>query len=518
LKKQNAIKIVAFTFLFLLCFIPLVAGADWSIGPNWLGGTNWNLPIPTLSPPTPTPTPTVTPTPTPSPTPSPTPIASYAITASANIGGTIAPTGAVNIGAGGSQIFTATASFGYHITNYVVDGAVVAAAGTYTFTNVLATHTITVNFATDLYNITASSDANCWVSPTGIVPVNFGNSPTFTYGAYSGYQIDQILVDGNPVSISSTEGSYTFTSVSANHTIAVSSSALTVVTPTPTPSPTPPANPNPHNHPLQTLNLYMRSDNYNFTTISAYGLDTDYTNNYISIPISNNTVNATVTYGFRIYIATDSTHITELTNGAPQAQIAISSNFTGQLSSSWTSPDTTILLGYQVIKIDLYAKINNGSWTAQASYITNPLITNELMPTTWTFTLPLTILQTTTNTTCTYTFGDTNNRATVTGIQIVTPNYTEIQSWQWTQGDIIGLIIGSYLNTIGGAFYVLIFLTVFGSLYFRHKNVGPIILVAILFGGGTGLSVWILMPAWAATVFSILIILATAAIIFKVVR
>jgi hypothetical protein len=505
--------------LILAIAIPIVAADNWIAGPNWIGGPNWTLPtptpVPTLSP---TATPTASPTPSPSPTPTATPTPSYPIIASASIGGTIFPTGTINALSGSNQQFNITTNFGYHITNIQVDGVSVGTVTTYTFTNVLSTHTITANFALDTFYITASSDANSDISPTGLVAVNFGNSPTFTYNADAGYEINAVTVDGVPTSLSSTSGSYTFTTVSANHTIAISSAATTIVTPSPSPSPTPAGTGNIHNHPLQTSNLYMRSDTYNSTGIAAYGLDTDYTNNYINVPITTTSVNATVTYGFRIYLATSATSITELTAGTPQAQISLSSNYTGQISSAWNCPNTAILLGYQSIKIDVYAKVNTGSWTAQASYITNPLLTTELMPATWTLTLNLEMQQLTTNTTSTYTFGDTNHRSTVNGVVMVVPNYTEIQMWQWLRGDVIGLIIGSYLNVMGAAFYVLIFLTIFGSLYFRHKSVGPIILVAIIFGGGSGLSVWLLMPAWAAAVFSVIIILACAALIFKVIR
>jgi hypothetical protein len=129
--------------------------------------------------------------------------------------------------------------------------------------------------------------------------------------------------------------------------------------------------------------------------------------------------------------------------------------------------------------------------------------------------------QLTGNTTSTVTFGDTNHRSTVTGVVIVDPNYTDIQMWQWMHGDIIGLILGSYLHVLGASFYILIFLMIFGGLYFRHRNVGPIIVLVTLLGGSGGISVWILLgqaSPLAATIFSVLIIIACSALIFKVIR
>jgi PKD repeat protein len=73
--------------------------------------------------------------------------ATLAINASAGTGGTISPAGTVSVTSGGSQTFTITPSAGYTIASVTVDGANVGAVGTYTFTNILAGHTISAAFA-----------------------------------------------------------------------------------------------------------------------------------------------------------------------------------------------------------------------------------------------------------------------------------------------------------------------------------------------------------------------------------
>lgn len=71
---------------------------------------------------------------------------SYTITASAGTGGTISPSGAVSVTAGGSRTFTIAANSGYTISGVLVDGASVGAVSTYTFSNVAANHTIAASF------------------------------------------------------------------------------------------------------------------------------------------------------------------------------------------------------------------------------------------------------------------------------------------------------------------------------------------------------------------------------------
>ncbi len=371
------------------------------------------------------------------------------------------------------------------------------------------------------YSIVAVHDAGCSITPNGVVSVAYGGNASFVYSALDGYSINQVLVDGVFTSVSSPIGVYNFTGVYTNHTITVFSAPIVSPTPSPTPVPTvvPTGVPNPHNHPTQTLNLYFESGTYNFTSLIGYGLNTDYGNNYVSLPVTTATTGATITYGFRIYVASSASNYQELTGGTPQAQISISGNQTTQTrSSGWNCPDTTVVLGAQVIKIDLYAKIDNGDWTPQATFLSNPLMTKELMPATWTFSLNLQMTSLAGNTTCIYSFGDTTYRSTVTGVTIVTPNYPDVQTWQWMQGDLIGLILGSYLAEIGQFFWVLLFVMFFGGIYLRHRSISPVVFIAVLLSAGGGFSAFVLFPPVVAAILSVFIIVALAALIFKIIR
>ncbi|WLT30372.1 PKD domain-containing protein [Geothrix sp. PMB-07] len=72
----------------------------------------------------------------------------YTITASAGANGTISPSGAVSVSAGASRSFTMTPNAGYQVSSVTVDGVNQGALGTYTFSNVVANHSIAAAFAT----------------------------------------------------------------------------------------------------------------------------------------------------------------------------------------------------------------------------------------------------------------------------------------------------------------------------------------------------------------------------------
>ena len=141
------------------------------------------------------------------------------ITASAGSNGTISPSGAVSVNYGASQTFSITPATNYHVADVLVDGVSVGAVTSYTFTNVTANHTIAASFAIDTRTITASAGSNGTISPSGAVSVNYGASQTFSITPAANYHVADVLVDG--VSVGAVT-SYTFTNVTANHTIAAS--------------------------------------------------------------------------------------------------------------------------------------------------------------------------------------------------------------------------------------------------------------------------------------------------------
>jgi hypothetical protein len=143
----------------------------------------------------------------------------HIITSSAGSNGTISPLGATVVAPGGNQSYTITPATGYHVADVLVDGGSVGAVTSYTFTNVTANHTIAVTFAIDVFTITASADANGAIAPNGSVNVNYGESQSFTITPNTNYMVSDVRVDGASVGAVT---SYTFTGVTANHTIAAS--------------------------------------------------------------------------------------------------------------------------------------------------------------------------------------------------------------------------------------------------------------------------------------------------------
>jgi uncharacterized membrane protein YeiH len=105
----------------------------------------------------------------------------YAITVSAGTNGTISPSGSVSVTQGASQVFAITANAGYQVKDVLVDGASVGAVVSYTFSNVIATHSISATFAVATAQVTLAWNANVDPSVAGY-KLYYGNTSR-TYGA-----------------------------------------------------------------------------------------------------------------------------------------------------------------------------------------------------------------------------------------------------------------------------------------------------------------------------------------------
>jgi uncharacterized repeat protein (TIGR02543 family) len=141
--------------------------------------------------------------------------AGLTITVNAGANGTITP-GTTSVVQGTSQTFAIAAASGYAIGNVTVDGSNKGVMTSWTFTNVQTAHTIAATF---IPTITATAGAGGSVSPSGTTRVASGANQTYTIKANAGYQVTDVLVDGSSVGA---VGAYTFSNVTAPHTISAS--------------------------------------------------------------------------------------------------------------------------------------------------------------------------------------------------------------------------------------------------------------------------------------------------------
>lgn len=140
------------------------------------------------------------------------------VTSSAGTGGNISPAGSTNVFSGGALTFDVTPDNGYRIFSITDNGVNKGNTSPYTITNVTSAHDVVASFL-QTHTISAVAGPNGSISPIGDAVVDHGSSRNFSITPNMGYRINDVLVDGTSVGALS---SYTFTNVTADHTIMVS--------------------------------------------------------------------------------------------------------------------------------------------------------------------------------------------------------------------------------------------------------------------------------------------------------
>ena len=145
-------------------------------------------------------------------------IDTHTVTPTAGANGTITPGGVQTVDYGSSATFAvATNTVGYHIADVLIDGESVGASSSVTLQDVTTNHTIAATFAIDTHTITPTAGANGTITPGGVRTVDYGGSATFAVTPAIGYHVATLIVDGTPVTATTT---CTFANVTVDHTVA----------------------------------------------------------------------------------------------------------------------------------------------------------------------------------------------------------------------------------------------------------------------------------------------------------
>lgn len=142
----------------------------------------------------------------------------FVISSSDGVGGSIDPSGDIIVNYNTNASFRIYPDLGYHISDLKVDGISKGNVSEFTFYNVRADHEISAEFAINTYKITADCTSGGSISPVGEHMVNYGTDLSFVFSADAGYQIDDVIVDGQSVGKIS---EYAFNDVSDDHVLNV---------------------------------------------------------------------------------------------------------------------------------------------------------------------------------------------------------------------------------------------------------------------------------------------------------
>ncbi len=146
----------------------------------------------------------------------------YVVTVNQPNNGVITP-GTTTVAYQATPTFVITPNMGYSVTAITLNGTNVMANATnnngvytYTLPAVTANATFTATMTQKTFTITASAGNHGTITPSGTATVNFGATAACTITPAAGYVVENVTVDGMTMGA---VNAYTFTNVTANHTI-----------------------------------------------------------------------------------------------------------------------------------------------------------------------------------------------------------------------------------------------------------------------------------------------------------
>ena len=144
----------------------------------------------------------------------------FTISAIADIGGSIAPSGNNTVRIGENQIFWIQPDSNYIIDAFIVDGNnTQLTSNQYVFHHISSDHNIYVRFKLKNYIIKSQAGKNGSIIPAGNILLQHGEDQAFEIVANENYISEKIIIDG--IEFTGNYNDYTFFNVSENHEISV---------------------------------------------------------------------------------------------------------------------------------------------------------------------------------------------------------------------------------------------------------------------------------------------------------
>ncbi len=151
----------------------------------------------------------------------------FNVSATSNSGGSITPPGITSVIYGTDQTYLITPDIGFRIADVIVNGQSVGSLDSYTFSNVKAVHSISVNFTIITYTVNIESNTGGLVNPAADTVVNYGTDLSCIFTPDYGFKVSDVKVDGV------SQGripSYSLNHITDNHSVLVTFAPLLTYT------------------------------------------------------------------------------------------------------------------------------------------------------------------------------------------------------------------------------------------------------------------------------------------------
>jgi len=263
---------------------------------------------------------------------------------------------------------------------------------------------------------------------------------------------------------------------------------------------------------------YFRSDTWTVNDELGYKLHTTQSNNTTYVESTSASLQE-LTVGIKIYrvntdgdvIPVTDTVVAEATQSGLTAGTMLNTTYA-------LSGDVESLTLDDAIQVVLYEQIGTGTQTAKATFITRNLQTDEMNTNTWTLNYYVSITEDAGTYYYRFHYGDSSTDSKIVNVQYVTLDPWGKSLYYIGKSDLINFIFNPYSYYLGQELaFGIIALGFIIPAYNRYRDIRPVAILCLLFGGTGGL-LTAMIPAVAMKVSFLFLALGVAIILYKLIR
>lgn len=334
---------------------------------------------------------------------------------------------------------------------------------------------VSVTFTNTTYNLVTPVGG---IANVSCAVVKAGHDQVVNYAAVSGSSLYSLTVDGFATSLATYPSSYTFSTVTDDHTLVL----VSTVYPTPTPTPYIPST-----APQTEIDLYFHGTTTTVNTIAGYVASTS-PPRVSAVTNETNAGSCNVSFGVRIYIVSASGVTSELTSGVQTIGILLVGE-TATNTLIQTDIDiatTTISFRQTSLAFYYYIKFNAGSWVPKAVFTTESLDYKRILAATWTVNLYVSRSESGGVTVGGFSWGSSSSLSGVEGLLFKDATPTDWQQYYLNQHNFAMFLLIPYTLVAGNVFYGIILVAIGGTLFIRYRTLGMAALFLIIILGCIG--------------------------------
>ena len=262
---------------------------------------------------------------------------------------------------------------------------------------------------------------------------------------------------------------------------------------------------------------YFRSDTWTVNTELGYKLHTTQSSSTTYTESTSSSLED-FTVGIKVYRVSEDGDVIPVTDTVVAEATQSGATAGTLLNTTYTLSGDTELVFDDAIQVLVYHQVGSGTQTAEATFITRNLETDELNTNTWTVYYYVTVTESGGTYYYRFHYGDSSTDSKITNVQYVTLDPWGKSLYYLGKADFFSFIFNPYSYHLGQELaFGLVSLFLIVPAYNRYRDIRPVMVLCLLLGGVGGFMT-LLIPAAAMKISFLFLAIGLGIVLYKLLR